>query len=166
MKPYRNLIFLLVFGSLFFSCASHQQTAREEPDSPSSSKTESLTIRKIIVQSAIDCIGLPYHWGGQSPDTGFDCSGLMVFAYKKTGIMLPRTTTAQYIEGNEISKRKLLPADLVFFQIPEGKSRLHVGMYIGNKTFIHAPGKGRKVSYGQLDNPYFKKYWIDSRRYL
>jgi len=166
MKPYRTVIPLLIFVSLLFSCASHRNTIIDEPGNLSKPEILSSNIRKIIVQSAIDSIGLPYNWGGQSPGTGFDCSGLMVYTYKKANIILPRTTTAQYVDGKEISKQKLLPADLVFFKIPNGKSRLHVGVYIGDTTFIHAPGKGRQVSYGQLDNPYFKKYWIDSRRYL
>ncbi len=166
MNTYKNFIPLLVFVSLLFSCASHRNTIVDGPANRSELEALSSNTRDIIVQSAIDSLGLPYNWGGHSPDTGFDCSGLMVYTYKTANIILPRTTTAQYLEGNEISKQNLLPADLVFFKIPGGKSRLHVGIYIGDKTFIHAPGKGRHVTYGYLDNPYFKKYWIDSRRYL
>ena len=166
MNTYKNFIFLLVSVPLFFSCASHQNKTIEKPGSPSISETKALKIRKIIVQSAIDSIGLPYNWGGQSPGTGFDCSGLVVYTYKKANIILPRTTTMQYMNGNQISKQKIQIADLVFFKNPKGKIGLHVGIYIGNNTFIHAPGKGRQVTYGYLDNPYVKQYWIDSRSYL
>ena len=122
--------------------------------------------RKIIVTAAVNSLGAPYKWGGQSPQTGFDCSGLIVYAHQRAHIAVPRTSKALFAHGKILSKERLKQADLVFFKPPREDKVLHVGIYIGDGVFIHAPGKNRKISYGNLNNPYFKKYYIGSRSYL
>jgi cell wall-associated NlpC family hydrolase len=122
--------------------------------------------RKIIVQHAIDNLGRPYKWGGDSPSKGFDCSGLIVYAYQKADIDIPRTARAQFLSGKPVVKKELKPGDLVFFETPRAQKINHVGIFVGKNTFVHAPGQGRPVSYGYLTNPYFKKYYIGSRTYL
>jgi cell wall-associated NlpC family hydrolase len=122
--------------------------------------------RKIIVDHAISNLGRPYKWGGESPSKGFDCSGLIVYTYQKADIYIPRTANAQFSSGKPVLKKELKPGDLVFFKKPTDQKVYHVGIFIGENTFVHAPGHGRPVSYGYLSNPYFKKYYIGSRTYL
>ncbi|NOX34775.1 MAG: C40 family peptidase [Deltaproteobacteria bacterium] len=161
---------------LLFSCASQKRIApgHHIPPPPSGSEVfnsskiqvESAYQRKIIVQYAVKSLGLPYKWGGQSPETGFDCSGLIVYTYQKAGVMLPRTAKKQFGNGQIVSKQNLRVADLVFFKTPKVRKVFHVGIYIGDGIFVHAPGKGRQVTYGYLSNPYFKKHYIGARSYL
>ena len=156
---------------MLFSCSTHQMPIRKQhspPPQPESQRKESKSPdqRKIIVQNAIKSIGIPYKWGGKSPKTGFDCSGLIVYIHQKADIIVPRTAKAQFDNKKFLSRKDLQKADLVFFRNPKENKALHVGIYIGDGVFIHAPGKGRQVTYGNLNNPYFKKHYIGSRSYL
>lgn len=122
--------------------------------------------RKIIVSYTLKNLGSPYRWGGTSPKTGFDCSGLIVYTHKMAGVKTPRTSRSLYKSGRPVSLRNLKPADLVFFKIPERNKSLHVGIYIGDGLFVHAPGKNRQVTYARLDNPYFQENFLGSRTFL
>lgn len=100
-----------------------------------------------IVAYASNFLGVPYVWGGTSP-SGFDCSGLVYYVYAHFGINLPRTSQAQQNVGVPVSRSQLQPGDLVFF----GSPAHHVGIYVGNGSFINAPRTGRNVSIDPLDN--------------
>jgi cell wall-associated NlpC family hydrolase len=122
--------------------------------------------RKIIIRQAVINLGAPYKWGGKSPRTGFDCSGLALYSHQQADISIPRTAVNQFLNGRPVSKKDLLPGDLVFFDILKSSKTIHVGIYIGERLFVHAPGKGRQVTRADLNNPYFKKTYKGSRRYL
>lgn len=83
---------------------------------------------------ALKAVGVPYRWGGESPSSGFDCSGLIRWAYERVGIDLPHNSYALYGEGRRVSAAKLEPGDLLFF---EGLG--HVGLYLGRGRMVHAP---------------------------
>ena len=178
MDKFTKLFSFLSLILLLFSCSAHKETAYKEhipPPQPGSHiqdsvvyhpQTESSNPRKIIVQHAIKSLGLPYKWGGRSPKTGFDCSGLIVYTHQKADIIIPRTAKAQFDNGKVVSKKNLHIADLVFFKNPKENKVFHVGIYIGDNIFVHASGKGRQVTYGYMNNPYFKKQYIGSRSYL
>jgi cell wall-associated NlpC family hydrolase len=95
-------------------------------------------------------LGVPYVWGGASP-SGFDCSGLTMYAYAQVGISLPHFTGAQWTAGPHVSSDQLAPGDLVFFTPSLG----HMGMYIGGGSFIHAPRTGDVVKISSLSDPWY-----------
>ncbi|MBC2714002.1 MAG: C40 family peptidase [Desulfobacteraceae bacterium] len=113
-----------------------------------------------IVKIAVRYKGFPYKYGGTTPK-GFDCSGFTSYVFKKAGIEIPRTAGAQYRQGSSVSKSDLKKGDLVFFTrwglIGKIFSPGHVGIYIGNDRFIHAPSKGGKVRIDLLNNVYWKR---------
>lgn len=100
------------------------------------------------VNIAKQFLGTPYVWGGESPD-GFDCSGLMQYVYKKMGYDISRTTYTQIHDGTAVNKSNLQPGDLVFFG--DASSPHHVGMYIGNGQYLHAPKTGDVVKISDLN---------------
>jgi cell wall-associated NlpC family hydrolase len=95
-------------------------------------------------------LGVPYRFGGADP-SGLDCSGLVHFVYRESGVLLPRTAEAQQGVLIPVERHALAPGDLVFFRLPEP----HVGIYAGGDEFIHAPGSGRGVEVARLDQPWF-----------
>ncbi len=99
-----------------------------------------------VVAYAKNFIGVPYVWGGSTP-SGFDCSGFVQYVYRHFGISLPRTTYSQIAMGRSVSRANLVPGDLVFF-----RSAGHVGIYVGNETYIHAPQTGRTISIDSMAN--------------
>jgi cell wall-associated NlpC family hydrolase/murein DD-endopeptidase MepM/ murein hydrolase activator NlpD len=113
---------------------------------------------------AKEYLGTPYQWGGATPQTNFDCSGLMQWSYKQVGIDIPRVTYDQVNVGEHIDAVKDLEAgDLIFFQDSSGDMH-HVGMYIGNHKFIHAPHTGDVVKVSSLDEPYYQEQFAGGRR--
>jgi len=111
--------------------------------------------RERVVLSAKKQLRKRYRWGGTSPRTGFDCSGLMQYAYKSIKVKIPRTAKEQYKYTKRIPLAKLQAGDLIFFHTRRTRTRVnHVGLYIGNGEFIHAPRQGKRVSVAKLS-----KYW-------
>ena len=117
-----------------------------------------------VVETAQRMLGTPYRSGGGSP-RGFDCSGLVSYSYARAGIALPRTAAEQFAAAKAIGPRELQPGDLVFFKI-NGRSVSHVGIYIGQGRFVHAPGSGKLVSLESLDNPYWRQRIIAAGHYF
>ena len=117
-----------------------------------------------MVETAKRYLGVPYRYGGESPD-GFDCSGFVMYVYDRNGLRLPRATTEQYRSGRPVSRRSLRPGDLVFFSIRGGRIS-HVGIYTGGVSFIHAPSSGKRVSFARLDNDYWRKRYAGAVTYF
>jgi cell wall-associated NlpC family hydrolase len=123
-------------------------------------------LRRDIVRTAEDFIGIPYRWGGDTPDEGFDCSGLAMAVYQMNGLNLPRSTRDQFDSGRPTSRGNLRRGDLVFFKISRGRKVSHVGIYRGDGRFIHAPGKGKTIRVDSFSNSYFKKRYAGGRSYI
>jgi len=105
--------------------------------------------RARIVRFARTFLGVRYSYGGTSPQSGFDCSGFTRFVYAHFGIALPHYSVAQYELGRRVSRSRLRPGDLVFF---DGLG--HVGLYVGGGRYIHAPHTGTRVSIDSLGSSY------------
>ncbi len=123
-------------------------------------------LRDEIVRTAKQYLGVPYQWGGESPDTGFDCSGLTMVVYQLNGLDLPRSSRQQWRAGRPVRQGQLEKGDLVFFATSGGKRVSHVGIYTGNGKFLHAPSRGRKIKISSLSNPYYKNRYLGARSYL
>ena len=107
-----------------------------------------------ILATAQSLIGMPYVWGGESPDGGFDCSGLVFYVYTKHGIPVPRVSHQQYQMGVPVPYNELQPGDLVFFDIEGTGEIFHVGIYTGNNLFISATS-----TYGVVEDGFTDRYW-------
>lgn len=112
---------------------------------------------------AASMLGKPYRYGGSTP-RGFDCSGLVYYAYRKAGIAVPRTTREQYRHAEHIPMSSIRPGDLLFFRI-HSRSISHVAIYAGQGRIIHAPSSGKQVTYGKLDSPYWRRHLAAAGRY-
>ena len=123
-------------------------------------------VRSELVKTAKAFIGIPYRWGGSSVEKGFDCSGLTMAVYKLNGFDLPRTSRQQYQTGVCITQKDLSKGDLVFFDTSGGRVVSHVGIYVGDGKFIHAPRKGKTVRVSSLSNRYYRKRYVGARSYL
>ena len=108
-------------------------------------------------------LGTPYLWGGESPDSGFDCSGLVQWAFKRAGIDVPRVTTDQFNVGRVVERKHLVPGDLVFFRDDAGVIH-HVGISLGGDRFLHAPHTGDSVKISSLRESYYAGQFAGARR--
>jgi cell wall-associated NlpC family hydrolase len=111
-----------------------------------------------VVAIAMQYLGTPYVWAGASPG-GFDCSGLVMYVFAQLGVSLPHNAAEQYGYGVPVSRDQLQPGDLVFF---DGLG--HVGIYIGNDEFIHAPHTGDVVKISSLSDPWYSATYVGARR--
>lgn len=114
-----------------------------------------------VARQALAMLGTPYRYGGATP-AGFDCSGLVQYAYRQLGLSVPRTTEEQYSHAQLIRRRNMQPGDLLFFQFTHTVS--HVGIYLGGGRFVHAPTTGRNVEVIALDQPYYRNGFIGAGR--
>lgn len=123
-------------------------------------------LRHRLVTTAESYIGVKYSWGGTSMSDGFDCSGLTMAIYQMNGINLPRSSIRQFEQGRAIKRNELKKGDLLFFITSKGQRISHVGIYIGNDTFIHAPGKDKKIQKDSLADSYFRNRFAGACTYL
>ena len=123
-------------------------------------------LRGELVKTAESFIGVTYLWGGSSTDEGFDCSGLTMAVYRYNGLNLPRSSCEQFDTGTPIERERLLKGDLVFFNTSGVKKVSHVGIYIGDDKFIHAPGSGKKISVSSLSQHYYAERFAGGRNYF
>ena len=132
--------------------------------SGSSASTGTNATGNQIVAKAKQYLGVPYKWGGTDP-SGFDCSGFVYYVLRSLGINVSRTQTAMYAQGTPVSKSNLQPGDVVFFQNTYKAGLSHVGIYVGNGQFIHAPSSGKVVSYSNLNTAYYIEHYYGAVRF-
>jgi cell wall-associated NlpC family hydrolase len=119
---------------------------------------------QLLLQKALALLGTPYRWGGTSPDGGFDCSGMVGYVFRSAlGIELPRVARSMAKDGEKVDRGSLAVGDLVFFS-RRGKRVDHVGIYVGDGRFVHAPRSGRDVTVSSLDGGYWSRKFMQARR--
>ncbi len=161
------LLFTLLFILLQLA-ACGRVTIRKTPQtarpgsSASTPETQPRTLGERIAGKAKSYIGTPYRYGGASPK-GFDCSGLTSYVFAHYGYKLPREAKKQMGFGKPVSRSRLKPGDLVFFKI-SWYGNYHVGIFIGDGKFVHAPSSGKKVEIQRLDNSYYRDKYFTARR--
>lgn len=149
--PRRTLGCLLLATALLAGCASKRPPLADHKAND-------------VMMHAMAQVGTPYRWGGSSPGEGFDCSGLVQHVYREAlGLELPRTSRQMSEVGHVIDRDELAPGDLVFFQTSR-KPNSHVGIYIGNGRFVHAPSSGSRVRVESMDTRYWTQRFNGGRR--
>lgn len=117
-----------------------------------------------VVVGALNMIGVRYRWGGNSPDSGLDCSGFVRYVFQDTlGMSLPRRAEEMSRVGEKVRMSELKPGDLVFFNTMR-RTFSHVGIYIGDNKFVHSPSTGSTIRVDDLDSSYWEKRFTGARR--
>ncbi|MBU2552282.1 MAG: C40 family peptidase [Proteobacteria bacterium] len=137
----------------------------EAPAPAPASVAEPSVLGRKIAQTATSYVGTPYRYGGEDPGRGFDCSGLAFYIFGRYGYSLPRRAREQSQSGHWVSRKDLAPGDLVFFRL-SGKTNWHVGIFIGDGRFVHAPRRGRRVEIQRMDNSYYRTRYYTARRVI
>jgi murein DD-endopeptidase len=150
----RRLVSVAIIASLV-GCAS------QAPHGPLKSTSNSNSNADQAAAVALQQIGVPYRYGGSTPK-GFDCSGLIYYSYSRVGKNVPRTTGSLWSGIQPVAKNQVQVGDVLFFRI-EGKMS-HVGMYIGDNQFVHAPSSGKVVTVGSLRSDFYRKALIRAGR--
>ena len=156
----RVLPSLLALLFLTAACASVPREKQQRSD-PARARASGVPLAAdsgaTVVDTALKMLGAPYRYGGASP-RGFDCSGLVVYSYGKAGYPgLPHSAARLAELSRPIAVRDLQPGDLMFFELA-GKKPSHVGIYVGNRKFIHAPSSGGRVEIVDFDHVYWRRH--------
>ncbi|MEK6744617.1 MAG: C40 family peptidase [Nitrospirota bacterium] len=152
----RNVLLILGIAGILFSGCATAPTKRVSGYSASTGDKAAAT--------ALAMIGRPYKFKGETP-SGFDCSGLVRYSYLTAGMDAPHSTGALKNSTGSVGLRNARKGDLLFF-VQEGKKYSHVGIYVGNDQFVHAPSTGGFVRKDSIADPYWKKHYLDTRRFL
>ena len=144
--------------------AAYQQLILNRPSAPIQSHQQ-INSKNKAISIAKKQLKVRYRWGGTTPKRGFDCSGLTQYAFNKANISLPRTAASQYKNTQRVALSQLQTGDLIFFHTRRRKSKRvdHVGIYLGDNKFIHAPRRGKTVSITSL-NTYWKRKVVGAGR--
>lgn len=161
MPDHANTIRLPVsalLAVLLTACAGHPPShdADAAQSHVESRQSTSAPLGNRIAGSALSQVGVPYAYGGRTPD-GFDCSGLVYYTYHQYGISVPRTSRDQYRASKPLSLSSVAPGDLLFFDI--GGRISHVGIYLGDGKFVHAPKSGTQVTVNNISDPFYREHF-------
>ena len=156
IKRIPSLLLILVLTQSFFACTTSHKTSWPYifPG----------TKRYSIVKTAEKYLGVRYKFGGMDPK-GFDCSGYSSYVYKVNGYLIPHSAQQQFANGRRIGIKKAKPGDLVFFRT-SGWKISHVAIYMGDYKFIHAPSRGKSVSFDDIRKDYWRKRYAGTVTYF
>src|SRR5262245_26234767 len=172
--PLRSLLPTFALGAIVLGCATSASPAllqgapyraplptaivdKALPEPPEPVRRPTLGERAALV--ALKAVGVPYRWGGSSPASGFDCSGLVYWTYSRLGLELPHSSYALYGRGRRVPLAHLRRGDLLFFS-----GLGHVGIYLGHGRMIHAPQSGENVEVVELSGSYYGRGLVGARR--
>ncbi|WP_265920628.1 C40 family peptidase [Cupriavidus nantongensis] len=160
-----GLPLLCAAALLLAACASSPPSRHGSlPRAPGKPMTDpSAGLEEISIQ-AMSLVGTPYRYGGNTPDAGFDCSGLVRYVVARAAnVNLPRTTEAMGTRGSSLDRSEVASGDLVFFNTT-GRANSHVGIYVGQNRFVHAPSSGGTVRLEDMGKPYWASRYNGARR--
>ncbi len=152
---------IMAIALLAAGCAG---TAVVPPPAAAEPTPASSDMRGPIARLALSMVGVQYRYGGADPTAGFDCSGLVYYTYTSNGHDVPRTSQGQFNAAREIPLAQAAEGDLVFFRDQDKLS--HVGIYLGDGRFVHAPSSGGAVSVASIDAPYYQRHLVAVGRLL
>ena len=157
---------LLAVAALATGCASapRAQVATTPRHVAVEPRVADTALGGAIADVAMGMVGTRYRYGGTDPIEGFDCSGLVYYAYGQAGYSVPRTSQELFRAARKIAVREADAGDLMFFQDQTKLS--HVGIYLGDGRFVHAPANGRNVAVASLDSPYYQEHLVAVGRLL
>lgn len=161
---------ILSLAALLAACSSRAPAPAPvvQPQVSYNSQAEASPVAADVLIRAIGLVGTPYRWGGNTPDAGFDCSGLIGYVYRDAaGISLPRTTRDMIVmRAPSVPLNALQSGDLVFFATNGGSQVSHAGIYVGEGRFVHAPSSGGTVRLDYLSNSYWSKAYLQAKRVI
>jgi cell wall-associated NlpC family hydrolase len=158
MPPrFRSSMLALALAVFLYGCTIENAAARPDPKPVRPAAKPTLGQRAARI--AVKAVGVPYRWGGSSPSTGFDCSGLVSWAYGRLGVALPHSSYALYDRGRRVSVARLKAGDLLFFS-----GLGHVGLYVGRGRMVHAPHSGALVQVVRLGRSGYGSRLVGARR--
>lgn len=160
--PIQARLALVLLAALLAACSARSPMPDALPDAGPPPAAEDVLVR------ALGLVGTPYRWGGNTPDSGFDCSGLIGYVYREAaGLRLPRSTREMLaMRAPGVRPGALRSGDLVFFAT-DGSGRVsHAGIYVGEGRFVHAPSNGGTVRLDRLADGYWQGRYLGARRVL
>ncbi|WP_136516389.1 C40 family peptidase [Geomonas edaphica] len=183
-KAAQKLVKERTIGSYFIAApqpersAALRETVIEKAPAPSITKPAKPAKKKeepvkrdrsdmggIAARTAERFVGIPYRWGGDTVVDGMDCSGFVRAVYNLCGVNIPRTSREQYRVGDAVGREELKDGDLVFFGGSPDEIN-HVGIFVGNGRFVHAPRRGDDIKVSSMDESYFQKRFVGAKRYF
>jgi cell wall-associated NlpC family hydrolase len=165
----RPIAVVLATAVLLSACGSNRHAVRSTPAAARNwqqvAPSNPAQANAVVIR-ALGLVGTPYRWGGNTPESGFDCSGLVTYVYRDMlDLRLPRTShELAAMQGPKIAPDKLVAGDLVFFGNKGEVS--HVGIYVGEGRFVHAPSTGGTVRLDYLDGAYWRDHYTGAKRVL
>lgn len=161
LAPFAAALALLLAACASSPPARHGSTGSRVPRAPIVDPSAGL--EEISIQ-AMALVGTPYRYGGNTPDSGFDCSGLVRYVVARAAnVNLPRTTEAMGSRGVALDRSQVAAGDLVFFNTT-GRANSHVGIYVGQNRFVHAPSSGGTVRLEDMTKSYWARRYEGARR--
>ena len=177
-KSTKTLLAIALVAA-FSQAPAFAQSAEQEPNAPVASSNRFSSVAnqlatsvgttvvggtEALIDNAMQLIGVRYRWGGNTPQSGLDCSGFVRYVFNDTfGFLLPRKSAQMSKVGLEIGKDELRPGDLVFFNTMR-HAFSHVGIYVGDNKFIHAPSRGKSIRVDDMTKVYWEKRYNGARR--
>jgi cell wall-associated NlpC family hydrolase len=167
VKSARSLVNENIIGSYFIAppLTGHESDKKAPAGDSPAKRNQGRDMGAIAARTAERFIGIPYQWGGCNVVDGMDCSGFVRAVYNLCGVNIPRTSREQFKTGEDVAKDSLKDGDLVFFGAKENNIN-HVGIYVGNNRFVHAPRRGDEIKVSSMNESFFTKNFVGARRYF
>lgn len=165
--PVTTRVALIALVLLLSACSSRAPSPQPIYSPPVSASSYQGGAEDVLFR-ALGLVGTPYRYGGNTPEGGFDCSGLIGYVYRDAaGISLPRSTRElSAMRTPDVRRDALKSGDLVFFATNGGRAVSHAGIYVGDGRFVHAPSSGGTVRLDSLDNVYWQRVYLDAKRVI